>query len=302
MFKPKALGDTTAGRGEIWQPEKRRTIAVASDTTPSQSYRHAFFDDVFYGLRACAHEHAADLIILTGVWPDAGVYPPFVDLCRRYEADGVIVSSLTPGNPEIVALTESGFPCVAFDVELLGRRTAFVCFDNVGAGVEIVRHLAESGRRRIAFIGGRAGERASIDRQFGYRSELAKLDLPYHEAYVQAAEWLHDRAYQATRQMLGLPEPPDAIFAASDIMAIGAMAAIEAAGLQVPDDVAVIGFDDIEYARLASPSLTTVRQSQEALAEALINSMLHLLEHPDEPPTVSVIPIELVVRESTVVQ
>ena len=299
VFQPRELGDTTAGRSEIWRPEERRTIAVASDTTPDQSYRHAYFDDVFYGLRACAHAHATDLIILTGVWPDADVFPPFLDLCRRYNADGVIVSSLPPDDPEIVSLTESGFPCVAFDVELLGRRTAFVRFDNVGAAVEIVRHLAESGRRRIAFIGGRAGERASIDRQFGYRSELAKLDLPYKEEYMQAGEWLHDRAYQATRLMLDLAEPPDAIFAASDIMAVGAMAAIEDLRLRVPEDVAVVGFDDLEIARMVAPSLTSVSADQTQLVTALIDAMFDLLDRPEAPPRAKILPAELVARESS---
>ena len=116
------------------------------------------------------------------------------------------------------------------------------------------------------------------------------------------ANWLPTRAFEATQAFLALPEPPDAIFCASDVMAIGAMAAIETARLRVPDDVAVVGFDDIDYARLVKPSLTTVRQSQDALAEGLIAAMLNLLEHSDEPPTVSVIPVELVVRESSAVE
>jgi LacI family transcriptional regulator len=85
-------------------------------------------------------------------------------------------------------------------------------------------------------------------------------------------------------------------------MAIGAMAAVEAAGLKIPDDVAVVGFDDIDYAGLVEPSLTTVRQNQDALAEGLIAAMLGLLEHPEEPPMVSAIPVELIVRESSAVK
>ena len=80
------------------------------------------------------------------------------------------------------------------------------------------------------------------------------------------------------------------------------MAAIEAAGLKIPDDIAVAGFDDIDYSRLVTPSLTTVRQRQDALAKGLIAAMLGLLERPEESPTVSVIPVELVVRESSAVE
>jgi LacI family transcriptional regulator len=99
--------------------------------------------------------------------------------------------------------------------------------------------------------------------------------------------------------MLDLPEPPDAIFAASDIMAIGAMAAIEDAGLRIPDDIAVVGVDDIDVASMVDPSLTSVRQNQTMLVTALMDAMFDLLDHPEAPPPVSVLPIELIVREST---
>jgi LacI family transcriptional regulator len=299
VFRPRELGDTSGAEQESWRPENRRTIALATDTTPDQSYRHAFFDEVFNGLRASAHAHAADLIILTRVWPGIEPFPPFLDLCRRYKADGIIVSSLPPGDPEIVALTQSRFPCVAFDVELLGERAAFVSFDNVDAGIKVVRYLAETGRKRIAFIGGRGDERPSVDRQFGYKSELDRLGLPYLDEYLQAAQWLHDRAYDATRRMLELPEPPDAIFAASDIMAIGAMAAIEDAGLHIPGDIAVAGVDDIDVASMIDPPLTSVRQNQVDLVTAIMNSMFGLFRNPNAPPTATVLPVELVVRGST---
>jgi LacI family transcriptional regulator len=302
VFQPKELGDTAEERRELWRPEERRTIALVNDTTPDQSYRHAFFDEVFYGLRASAHVRNTDLLIITRVWPGIAAFPPFLELCRRYRADGIVIATLPPSDPEIVALTESAFPCVAFDVELLGEKTAFVSFDNVSAGIAVVRHLAESGRKRIAFIGGRGDERPSVDRQFGYKSELDRLELPYLEQYVHRAQWLHGRAYQATTEMLALPEPPDAIFCASDIMAIGAMAAVEDAGLRVPDDVAVAGFDDIDIASIVEPSLTSVRQNQLTLVTAIMDAMFDLLDNPESPPKATILPIELIERESTAVR
>lgn len=295
----KELGDTSGEWREKWRPEERRTIALATDTTPAQSYRHAFFDEVFYGLRAGAHANSADLLILARIWPGIEPFPPLLDLCRRYRADGLVVSSLPPRDPEIVALTGSGFPCVAFDVELLGERTALISFDNVNAGIEVVRHLAESGRTRIAFIGGRGEEKPSVDRQFGYRSELDRLGLPYSEEYVQTAQWLHDHAYRATTEMLALPEPPDAIFAASDIMAVGVMAAVEDAGLLVPEDVAVAGVDDLDIASMIDPPLTSIRQSQAILVSAIMGAMLDLLDNPEASPKTTILPVELVVRRST---
>ena len=286
-----------------WRPEKRRLVALAIDTGPDQSFRHAFFDELFYEIRARAYERAIDLLVFTNVGTIPGMpFPPFLELCESYRADGLIVVSLPLEEPPIAELAASGFPCVTFDVDLLSDRIGFVMSDNIDGAAKVTNHLIETGRRRIAFIGGRGDERPTVDRRFGYQSELARCDLPAPAEYVAMARWLPSLAFTATQAFLALPEPPDAVFCASDVMAIGAMAAIEAAGLKIPDDIAVAGFDDIGYARMVEPSLTTVRQSQDALAEGLIAAMLQLLEHPNEPPTVSVVPVELVVRESSVAE
>jgi LacI family transcriptional regulator len=299
VFQPKIEDSVSSEAEGAWRPGERKAIALATDTTAEQSYRHAFFDEVFYRLRASAHQRGIDLIILTHVWPGVAPSPPFLDLCRRYHADGIIVSSLPTDDSEITRLVESGFPCVSFDAELLGSRTAFVAFDNVSAAITAVHHLVETGRRRIAFIGGRGDERPSVDRLFGYKSELARLSLPYVEEYVYKAQWLHDLAFEAMNEMLELPEPPDAVFCASDIMAVGAMTAIEHAGLSIPEDVAVVGFDDLDVTHLIKPSLTSVKQNQDALVTALMDSMGELLEHPEAPPKAMILPVELIVRESS---
>ena len=286
-----------------WRPEKRRLIALALDTAPDQSFRHAFFDELFYEIRARAYARGIDLLVITNIGTTTGApFPPFLELCEKYRVDGLVVVSLPLEEPPVAALSGSGFPCVTFDVDLLSDRIAFAMSDNVGGAAELTRHLIEAGRKRIAFIGGRGDERPTVDRRFGYQSELAHWNLPCPEEYIAMGRWLPGLAYEATQAFLALATPPDAIFCASDVMAIGAMAAIEAAELKIPDDVAVVGFDDIDYARLVEPSLTTVRQKQDAIAEGLIAAMLGLIDHPEEPPTASVIPVELVVRESSVVE
>ena len=299
---PKTPGEVSwEGDQHEWRPEKRRLVGVAIGTAPEQGFRHAFFDELFAEIRARAYACGIDLLAITNVGTIfKAPFPPFLELCERYHADGLLVISLAAEEPPVAALAASDFPCVTLDVDLLSDRIAFVMSDNVGGAVSLTRHLIESGRQKIAFIGGRGDERPTVDRRFGYRTELARWNLPCPEEYVAMANWIPTRAYEATQAFLALPEPPDAIFCASDVMAIGAMAAIEDAGLKIPNDIAVVGFDDIDYARLVEPALTTVRQRQDALAESLITAMLDLLDHPQEPPTVSVIPVELIVRESSV--
>jgi len=299
--EPKAPGEaSTEAMPQEWNPKKRRLIALVLGTTAALIFRHAFFNELFYCIRARAYAEGIDLLVITNVGTVMGVrYPPFLELCERSRANGLIVASLPLEDPQVAALADSDFPCVTFDIDLHSDRIAFVTSDNIGGGVKLTRHLIETGHRRIAYIGGRADARPSADRRFGYQSELSSQNLPHPEEYVAITDWLPSEAYEATQRFLALPEPPDAIFCASDLMAIGAMAAIEDAGLRVPDDVAVVGFDDIDYATLVTPSLTTVQQNQEELASGLVKAMLRLLDHPAEPAAVSVVPIELVVRESS---
>ncbi len=304
---PKKLGEKTGpqsktARPQEWRPEKRRLVAIALDTSPDQSFRHAFFDELFVDLRALAYAHDIDLLVITGVGTRPGEpLPPFLQLCERYRADGLMVMSLAVEELSVAELARSTFPCVTFDVDLLNDRIAFVMSDNIGGAVKITRHLIETGRRRIAFIGGRGDERPTVDRRFGYQGELERWGLTVPPEYLAMARWLPNLAYEATERLLALPEPPDAIFCASDVMGLAAIAAVESSGLHVPEDVAIAGFDDIDYARLASPSLTTVRQSRDALAHGMMAAMLALLEHPGEPPSAAVVPVELIVRESTAI-
>ena len=267
--------------------------------TPDQAFRRAFLDDICCAIRANAFRHDIDLLTLSCVTPGESRGTSLLELCRRHGAEGIIVVSLPYDDPETTALADSELPCVAIDIDLLGSRAGFVMSDNVSGAVQAVHHLAERGCRRIAFLSGYGVERVCIDRRFGYQSELARLGLEQRQEYVRLAKWDHGIAYEETRQLLELPAPPDGIFAASDVMAIGAMKAILDKGLRIPEDVAVVGFDDIDYAQLLTPSLTTIRQNRADLAGAAVEALLKMLERPKEAPPVSVLQVELVVRESS---
>jgi LacI family transcriptional regulator len=125
------------------------------------------------------------------------------------------------------------------------------------------------------------------------------LGLPAPPEYVADGDYFHRTGFTATERLLQLPEPPDAITCASDVMAIAAMVAIEKAGLRVPEDIAVTGFDDAPFAATVKPSLTTVRQDAIGLGTAAAEGILRMLERPDEPPPALVLPTELVIRDSS---
>jgi len=243
-----------------------------------QTRRHAFFDDVLFGIRMRADAGNVDLLLLTApskqVSHEASHYQ---DICLHHGAEGIVLAAFLPDEPELAKLVASGFPTVAIDTQLFGPRASFVSSDNVGGAAAAVRHLAELGRKRIAYVGAWGPEPPNIDRRLGYESALGEFGLELREEYVMRAAWLHRPAYDLVGQVLRLPEPPDAIFCASDVMAIGAMLAIEEAGLRIPEDIALAGFDDSDYAAIAVPSLTSVRQNLVGLGTAAVEAILRIL-------------------------
>lgn len=170
--------------------------------------------------------------------------------------------------------------------------------DNVAASRAAVEHLIGRGHKRIGMIAGQGGPRQARAR--GYHAALAAHGLPPAEALIRDGDFSEEGGHRAMRSLLGGPRPPTAVFAASDVMAVGALVAIREAGLRVPEDVAVVGFDDIPVARLITPRLTTVAQFQENLGVRAAEMLLERLDGAaPEHGRNEEMPYELIVREST---
>ena len=175
------------------------------------------------------------------------------------------------------------------------ERDYYVDVDNVRGAYDATVYLIESGRKRIATITGPHDMPAGIDRLQGYREALAARGL--EEIAVEDGNFTADGAADAMRRMLQSGAKPDGIFVASDLMARGALAVLTAAGLRVPDDVALIGFDDSPVATSVTPQLTTVRQPSFAQGEHMATVLLDLLAG-RHPRHVTILETELVVRDS----
>jgi len=133
----------------------------------------------------------------------------------------------------------------------------------------------------------------------GYRVGLEEVGLPSRPEYLAEADFFLHSGVPAMEKLLAVDERPDAVFAATDVMAIGAMSVIEKKGLSVPDDIAIVGFDDVPYATLVSPRLTTIRQDAPAQGIAAAEGVLRMIVDPSANPIEMVIPVELIVRESS---
>ena len=171
--------------------------------------------------------------------------------------------------------------------------------DNEGGAITAVRHLHELGHRRIATITGMIDSRPGADRLRGYRAAVQSLGLAYRDDYVAYGDFYAESGRELTERLLALPEPPTAIFAASDLMAIGAVRAAAEAGLRVPADLSVVGFDDIQLAPHVNPPLTTMRQDKLGLGGAAGDALIARVAGDPDRPSLRTLPVELVVRGST---
>jgi LacI family transcriptional regulator len=184
------------------------------------------------------------------------------------------------------------------DIDVVGDHTSYVASDNIGGARLAVRHLHSLGHTRIATIAGPSTTKPGADRTLGYRAEMAELGLTVLPGYEVEGDFYPESAERAMKVMLALREPPTAVFAAADMMAVGAIRAVRAVGRAVPGDVAVVGFDDIRVAELLSPPLTTIRQNMVGIGLAAGRALVEQIEDPDATPPVLTLPVELVVRAS----
>lgn len=180
----------------------------------------------------------------------------------------------------------------------LGTDVPSVSATNWSGGRAATEYLLSLGHRRIAVIGGGATLRCSIDRIAGYRSALEEAGIPIYPEYICQGEFMQQTGYEQTCALLELPEPPTAIFAGSDLQAMGVYSALRARGITIPDEISVVGFDDIPLASLVSPALTTVRQPLVEMGRVATTMLLRLImQEPLDSIRVE-LATTLIVRES----
>ncbi len=221
---------------------------------------------------------------------------------RRERADGVLVIALSPRDEDLPSLEKADVPIVLIDANhpsltQLNR----VIVDDVQGGYEATRHLLELGHRKIGYISDPLQTAfnftSSRDRYRGYRKALEEAGIAFRPEYHGQGEHGRYEAQRLAEEMLALPDPPTAIFAASDTQALGVLEAARSSGLGVPEDVSVIGYDDIEIAEYLG--LTTIRQLLFELGQRGVEILLRAIEGPDLKPVTEVLPTELVPRKTT---
>jgi len=214
---------------------------------------------------------------------------------RQQRVDAIVVCDPSVAESSLPLLEQAGVPVI------LVNRPSFryaACIDNLLGARLAAEHLVDLGHTRIGYVGWRRHEEQNRDRQAGLEQALAGRGLGLHPALVVDGDGWPEGGCRGAQQLLALTQPPTALLCFNDLSAVGAMEAAQAAGWRVPDDLSVVGFDDIYMARYAHPALTTVAQPCNALAHRTVHMALGLIAG-DEPPAQAPLPAWLVVPSST---
>ena len=271
------------------------SVAVVIPEPTSQLFGDPFFPRVLRGISEALDANEMQLVLLM---PQARADEERVE---RYLAaghgDGVLLISLHGSDPLPESLRRQGIPLVVGG-RPPGAGSPYVDVDNRSGAGMAVKHLLDGGRRQIATIAGPQDMAPGADRLAGYRDQLGAAGRPADDL-VEVADFTLEGGRLAMERLLARAPAIDAVFVASDLMAIGALAALRAAGRAIPGDVAIVGFDDSPLAGTTQPPLSSVRQPIEEMGREMVRLLIQEIRSPGGAPRRVILETDLVVRESS---
>ncbi len=281
-----------------------RTLASHHSSTIGLILPHSvsfFFTDPYYAhitkgiAQACnQHDYTLALFLVGSKADEESIFPR---VSRKGLLDGVLVQSGHHGDQYIIGqIVDEQMPIVVLGRPFRSDNVTYIDIDNVHASYLAVNHLIQLGRKRIGTIAGPATSTVGLDRMEGYRKALLEKGMQVEEDLIIEGEFTEASGYSAM-QMLVLAKP-DAIFAASDAMAIGAIRAARELGIRVPEDIAFVGFDDLPSATITNVELTTVRQPVVQFGIRSVEALIEQIENKDKQPRRIIMDTELIIRQT----
>ena len=259
--------------------------------------QNPFFADVTRGVEDVARDQDYALI-LSNSDENPDKQRLAVDTLVTEEVDGVIVPPVRMDDPEVKRLVESDIAVVCVDRRMEDVRVDTILSDNRAGAHKAVTHLIACGHERIGFIGGIPRISTSMDRRKGYEQALAEHDVPVDPVLIREGDSRWERGTDLTNELLDLADPPTAIFTGNNLTTLGALEAINVRGLAVPDDVALVGYDDIPWAMALNPPPTVIDQPGYEMGRRAARILLNRLASPDRSPTTVTLQPKLIVRQS----
>jgi LacI family transcriptional regulator len=261
---------------------------------------HGFFSDPYFprlveGIsQACnLYDYTIMLFIFHSEDDERNIFPR---LTQGGFVDGIIVQATGLGSEFIPKVSEWKTPYVFVGRPLIETEVSYLDVDNVSGAYNAVMHIIHSGRQRIGTVTGALNTSVGLDRLEGYQQALTHRGLEIDDDLIVEGDFTEPSAYYAAKRIL--KHQPDAIFAASDTMAVGVLRAINEAALVVPDDIALVGYDDLSPATLTNPQLTTIRQPIRSFGYKAVETLLDIIQNGQQPLRRITFDTELVIRKS----
>ncbi len=257
---------------------------------------NGYIGEIIRGIDEALRDNGYDLMLYT-THHQEGKESRYVQAIANGLTDGLIlIVSLIP-TAYLDALHKQRFPYVLIGQNDVEEASSIVDATNEKGAYEATRYLIELGHRRIGHITGLMGKSSAVSRLTGYKAALEAAGMAFDPQLVVKGNFWEQSGYTGTQTLLALPQPPTAIFTSNDLMAFGAYEAIRANGLDIPQDISIVGFDDIPQASLVHPKLTTVHQPLEQMGRAAVHILLEHIEK-DSPPRRVTLATRLVIRDS----
>lgn len=270
-------------------------IGLVLPRSVSSFFTDPYFPRLTQGIAQGCNQYDYTLgLFLVGTKEDEEKIFPRVS--RKGLLDGVLIQTGQIGDQLIDRLVKLNSPVVVVGRPLHSADLSFIDVDNTNGAYNAVSHLIRLGYQRIGTITGLVGSAATTDRLEGYKKALIERSRNLDQSLIAEGDFTEVGGYFAMQQLL--PAKPDAVFAASDLMAVGAMRATREVGLKIPENIAFVGFDDVPIATYADPQLTTVRQPITSFGINAVEILIDLIENGIEPPRRIIMDTELIIRDS----
>ena len=256
----------------------KRTHTLGLITADFSDY---FFTQVIVGAEVEARKQGY-FFMLCSTERNPADEPEYFRLLTERQVDGILFArpSTEEDSRHIVSLIQQGVPLVTTAYWLPGEKLTVVDVDNVDGGLQATECLIELGHREIGMITGPAGWKSVNDRTEGYNLALERAGIPFDASLIEHGDWSYQSGYEAMERLLEKSPHITALFAQNDQIAIGAMRALREAGRRIPDDVALVGYDDIPAAAYCHPPLTTIRQPMQQVGEVATRLLIEYINDP----------------------
>jgi len=297
MEHVKASGYVAMSNARILSAKKSHTIGVVYADISQAGFEHPYFSRILQSFKNKVESQGYDIVMIVSVLGRHEL--SYLDWARNKKVDGILIVMGSINRANMIEIVNSDIPTISTDI-LMDSLESVICDDDMGARLA-VEHAVSLGKKRIMMVSGPDTSRAFVDRMDAFRRHMGRQGMTCRDSDITIADGFDfDAGYRAGIMIAQRDTRPDFIFVASDVIAFGVIRALESQGIRVPDDISVLGYDDIDFAQHFTPSLSTIAQDAEGIGNVAADRLLKMIESARRlPPVVTKLPVSLKVREST---